>query len=399
MRVLHINSVPYGSTCRTMLGIARAAERHGVRCDTASGYSTHPVDDLPQNHVRIGGFCSKAVHMLLARLTGWNGCFSVLATLKLMGHIGRKQYDLLHFHNLHGWYVNLPLLVHFAKKRRIPVIWTLHDCWAFTGQCAHYTAIGCKRWQTGCFDCPQRHLYPQSMMDSCRSMYRLKKRWFASLPDVTLVTPSKWLAAQAAQSFLSRWPVRVIPNGIDLNVFKPTHGGFEYPNKDMVLGAANGWTARKGLDVFIELAKRLDDKYQIVLVGTDERIDRLLPNNIISIHRTQNTAELAQLYTAADVFVNPTYEDNFPTVNLEALACGTPVVTFDAGGSAECLAEGCGVAVPVGDVDAMESVIRRVCTEKPFDEHSCIDRAKVFDQQGAYEAYIALYQQKAGELS
>lgn len=397
MRVLHINSVPYGSTCRIMLGISRTAEEQGIRCDTASGYSTHPVMELTDRHIRIGGFLSKFIHMLLGRLTGLNGFFSVFATLGLIRRINREKYDLLHFHNLHGWYVNLPMLTRFVKKRRIPVIWTLHDCWAFTGQCAHYAAIGCSRWQSGCYDCPQRNWYPQSLMDLSRSMYRAKKRWFSSLPDAILVTPSKWLAAQAAQSFLRHLPVRVIPNGIDLNTFKPTHGGFAHPDQSMVLGVANGWTARKGLNVFIELAKRLEESCQIVLVGTDERIDRLLPDSIISIHRTQNAAELAQLYTAADVFVNPTYEDNFPTVNLEALACGTPVITFDAGGSAECLDESCGVAVPVGDVDALESAIRRTCIKKPFDRQRCIDRARAFDQQTAYQAYITLYQQKAGE--
>ena len=399
MRVLHINSVPYGSTCRVMLGIAKAAQQESILCHTAAGYSTHPVNALPDTHYRIGGLVSKSIHILLARLTGLNGCLSVLATLRLLGRIKRGKYDLLHFHNLHGWYVNLPLLMRFVKKHRLPVVWTLHDCWAFTGQCAHYTAIGCDRWRTACGQCPQRNLYPQSLADLSRFMHRMKKHWFTDLPDLTLVTPSKWLADQAAQSFLRNVPLKVIANGIDQTVFKPTPGEMILPGRYMVLGVSGGWTQRKGLDVFIELAGRLGNEYQIVLVGTDERIDQRLPENIISIHRTQNTAELAKLYTAADVFVNPTYEDTFPTVNLEALACGTPVITFDAGGSAECLDESCGTAVPVGNVAAMEAAIRHVCTEKPFSSQSCIRRARDFDQQSAFQAYLALYQQKAGERS
>ena len=227
----------------------------------------------------------------------------------------------------------------------------------------------------------------------------MKKRWFSDLPDLTLVTPSQWLAEQIGQSFLRDMPVQFIPNGIDLNTFQPISGVPEHSDRHMVLGVASGWTQRKGLDVFIELSKRLGDEYQIVLVGTDNRTDRLLPGNITSIHRTQNAVELAQLYTAADVFVNPTYEDTVPTVNLEALACGTPVITFDAGGSAECLDESCGTAVPTGDVDAMEQAIRHICIAKPFDTQNCLERAKQFDRQSAYLAYLTLYRQKAGERS
>lgn len=395
MRILHINSVPYGSTCRVMLGIAKAAQLAGYECDTAAGYSTHPVSELPDNHYQIGSPVSKLLHLIFAKTSGLNGCFSVLATLRLIARIKRKKYDLLHLHNLHGWYLHLPLLMRFIQRNQIPVVWTLHDCWAFTGQCAHYTAIGCQKWKTECHHCPQKHLYPQSLMDCSRMMHRAKKHWFASLTDAVLVTPSQWLADQLKASFLSVIPVRVIPNGMDLSTFHPAEG-WQKTGKYMVLGVASDWTQRKGLDVFIELAGRLEEDYQIVMVGTNDHIDALLPASIISIHRTQDTAELAKLYTAADVFVNPTYEDNFPTVNLEALACGTPVVTFDAGGSAECLTENCGIAVPAGNVDVLEAAIRRVCTQKPFAAEECIRRAKQFDQNSSYQAYLELYRQKAG---
>lgn len=395
MRILHINSVPYGSTCRVMLGITQAARAAGIVCHTAAGYSTHPVNELPADHDQIGGLISKLVHMTFARLSGLNGCFSLLATLRLIRKIKRESYDLLHFHNLHGWYVNLPLLMHYVKRNHLPVVWTLHDCWAFTGQCAHYTAIGCQKWKTECHHCPQKHLYPQSLADCSRMMHRAKKRWFASLPDAVLVTPSQWLADQLKESFLKDLSVRVIPNGIDLTVFRPVPG-LKKSAKYMVLGVASDWTQRKGLNVFIELSRRLDEDYQIVLVGADEQIDKRLPASITSIRRTQNTAELAEWYTAADVFVNPTYEDNFPTVNLEALACGTPVITFDAGGSAECLNESCGMAVAVGNVDTLEAAIRHVCAQKPFAPEECIKRAQQFDQISGYQAYLELYRQKAG---
>lgn len=399
MRVLQINSVPYGSTCRVMLGIAQAAQKQGIRCDVATGYSTHPLQEMHDSGIRIGGFASKAFHMVMARLTGLNGFFSIGPTIRLIRRIRHEQYDLLHFHNLHGWYVNLPLLMCFVRKRKIPVLWTLHDCWAFTGQCAHYTAIGCERWKSECYACPQKHLYPQSVADQSRCLYRCKKRWFASLPNVELVTPSNWLAQQVSQSFLQHLPTRVIPNGVDLSVFQPTPGGLTIPGKSIVLGVANGWTERKGLNIMIKLADRLGQNYQIVLVGTDEQTDHLLPDQIISIHRTQNAAELAKLYTAADVFVNPTYEDTFPTVNLESLACGTPVITSDAGGSPECIDEYSGLSVPAGDVDALEKTIRKVCTQHPFDAGHCVNRARQFDLKTAYDPYLTLYRQKVGEPS
>ena len=398
MRILHINSVPYGSTCRVMLGVARAAQEAGMICDTASGYSTHPASDLPEHHIHIGGALSKFVHMTLARLSGWNGCFSAAATIRLIRRIQREKYDLLHFHNLHGWYLHLPLLTRYIKKHRIPVIWTLHDCWAFTGQCAYYTAIGCERWQTGCFACPQKHLYPQSLVDASQMMYRAKQRWFANLPDVTLVTPSQWLADQIGQSFLRSFPVRVIPNGINLEVFQPLEQ--HEPTKTYtVLGVADGWTQRKGMHVFAGLPQLLGEQYRIVLVGTDEHTEPLLPDTIVKIRRTQNVQELAQLYASADVFVNPTFEDNFPTVNLEALACGTPVVAFDAGGSAECLTDTCGISVPVGDVGALAAAIRRICEDHVFSREKCRERAMAFDAAHAYQSYLTLYRQKAGETS
>lgn len=398
MRVFQINSVPYGSTCRVMMGIAQAASQSGIECHTASGYSTHPLPSLPENHFQIGGLWSKAVHMFLARLTGLNGFFSLIPTLRLIRHIQRGHYDLLHFHNLHGWYVNLPLLMRYVKSSKLPVVWTLHDCWAFTGQCAHYTAIGCDRWKMQCRSCPQTHLYPQSLPDLSGIMHRCKRRWFASLPDLTFVTPSHWLADQLGSSFLQNYSVQVIPNGIDLTLFKPAQT-LKNDTTYQILGVADGWTSRKGLDVLIELSKRLDSCYHITLVGTDEHTEKLIPKTITCIRRTQDTAELARLYANADVFVNPTYEDTLPTVTLEALACGTPAVVFHAGGSQECISENCGIAVPAGDVAELEKAVRWICTASPFRAADCVKHAKKFDKETAYQAYIALYQQKGEHLS
>jgi glycosyltransferase involved in cell wall biosynthesis len=226
-------------------------------------------------------------------------------------------------------------------------------------------------------------------------MWKLKKKWFTGIKDATIITPSQWLGDLVKQSYLGEYPVKVINNGIDLSVFKPTESDFRkkhnLENKHILLGVALFWDYKKGLDVFIELSKRLDDRYQIVLVGTSDEVDKQLPNNIISIHRTQNQEELAEIYSTADVLLNPTREDTFPTVNIESLACGTPIVTFNTGGSPEIINETCGVVTEVNDVDHMEKAIRRICEEKPYSKEACVSRASNFDKDEKFKEYVELY--------
>ena len=232
-------------------------------------------------------------------------------------------------------------------------------------------------------------------LDTSKKMYQLKKEWFCGVENMTIVTPSQWLSDLVKQSFLKDYPVKVINNGIDLSVFKPVESDFREKyglvDKKIVLGVSFGWGYRKGLDVFVELAKWLSDDYRIVLVGTDANTDSSLPENIISIHRTDNQTELAKIYTAADVFVIPTREENYPTVNMEAIACGTPVVTFKTGGSPEIVDESCGSVVEVDDGDAMEKEIIRICEEKPYSNSACLERAKTFDMNDRFNEYVELY--------
>ena len=226
-------------------------------------------------------------------------------------------------------------------------------------------------------------------------MYDKKRKLFTGL-DMTIVTPSQWLADLVKRSFLKEYPVQVIHNGINLQIFRPTQSDFraqnKFENKKIVLGVSFGWDERKGLDVFLSLAQRLPEEYQIVLVGTDGQVDKLLPKNICSIHRTQNQQELAEIYASADVFVNPTREDNYPTVNMEALACGTPMLTFRTGGSPETLDKTCGSVVACDDIDALEKEILRICTDKPYTEAACLERAKEFDQNERFKEYLKIYE-------
>jgi glycosyltransferase involved in cell wall biosynthesis len=303
---------------------------------------------------------------------------------------------VIHLHNLHGWFINLPLLFRYIKKHDIPVIWTLHDCWSFTGHCPYYDMVNCDRWRTGCHHCSQFRRYPGTWFDYSATMFRKKRRWFTGVKHMTVVTPSKWLADQVQCSYLGDYSVKVINNGVDLQVFQQDGADIrqrlQIDGKYMILGVAYEWDARKGLDVFTALAQRLGPDYRIVLVGTDERVDAQLPKEIISIHRTQNQRELAQLYSAADVFVNPTREENFPTVNMEALACGTPVVTFATGGSPEIIDEHCGIAVPKNDEQALENAIRRICQERSFTPEACRRRAGEFTQERFTAEYMDLYE-------
>lgn len=393
-KLLSLNAVPYGSTAKIMIGIDAVARRELFpESQTASGFSTHPIRELPAKHIRIGGGFGKAFHVAMSRITGLDGCFSYWSTKRLLKKAG--SFDLLHLHNLHGYYINLPLLFRYIKKHGIPVVWTLHDCWAFTGHCPHFTMAGCERWKNGCHDCPQYREYPQSLFDNSKRMYKLKKKWFTGVKKLTVVTPSRWLADLAGESFLGEYPVKVIHNGIDLSVFQPTESDFRTKyhceDKFILLGVAFDWGVRKGLDVFAELSKRLDDRFQIVLVGTNEQIDSKLPSNIISIHRTQNQTELAQIYTAADLFVNPTREEVLGLVNIESLACGTPVVTFRSGGSPECIDETCGSVVECGDTDALEKEIGRIASERPYTKEACLNKAASFDMYARFEEYMDLY--------
>ena len=256
--------------------------------------------------------------------------------------------------------------------------------------------VDCLKWESLCHDCPLRKSYAL-FKDRSKSLYNRKKQLFEGI-DLTIVTPSEWLAQVVKQSFLKDYPVQVINNGIDLKIFRPVEiGKFRSnykidANKKILLGVAFEWGIRKGLDVFIELAKRLDSNiYQIVLVGTNDTIDKQLPTNILSIHRTQNQQELAEIYADADLFINPTREENFPTVNIESLACGTPVLTYRTGGSAEMLDETCGFVVERGNIDELEREIIRICTFEPFSAETCVARAELYDKDLKFREYLSLY--------
>ncbi len=391
MKIVQINATcGIGSTGKICVGISNLLTGQGI--ENAILYSSQG------NGHECGISCSGDRYIkaqaLKSRIAGSYGFQSKGATKRMIAELERIKPDIVHLHNIHGHDCNLELLFRYFKEKQIKLCWTFHDCWAFTGYCTHFDMIQCGKWETQCSDCPQKKQFTW-FFDKSRRLFERKRELTEGL-DLTIVTPSQWLAGLVKRSFLKRYDVCVINNGIDLTVFKPTESDFRQryglEGKKLILGVAFGWGESKGLDVFIRLADRLDDSYQIVLVGTDDGTDQMLPEGILSIHRTQDQAELAGIYSAADVFVNPTREDSYPTVNLEAIACGTPVVTFRTGGSPEMLDDTCGSVVERNDVDALEEEIIRICTDKPFSEGQCVQKARTFDQNERLKEYLDLYE-------
>ena len=342
MKVLQINSVcGIRSTGRICTDLADVLEQNGHECKIAYGRESVP-EKYQKYAIRIGSDIDVKIHALEARIFDNAGFGSKKATERFIKWVEEYNPDVIHLHNIHGYYINIEVLFNYLAKANKPVVWTLHDCWLFTGHCAHYSFQKCDRWKNGCFQCPQKKCYPSSLcLDSSKKNWERKKSLFTSVKNLVLVVPSKWLANQVEQSFLGMYPIKIIPNGIDLGVFKPTSSDFRernnLENKKVILGVASAWGPRKGLNDFVELSKGLDDNYKIILVGLTEQQKNELPKNILGITRTNNVKELAEIYTAADVLFNPTYEDTYPTVNLEAQACGTPVVSYRTGGSVESI--------------------------------------------------------------
>lgn len=398
MKLLEINQSNYGSTGKIMIA---TAELSGAEYIIACANSRSNKKNHVENVVYIGNRITRNMNLLFQKYTGLVSLslLEVISTANFLRKVKQFAPDIIHLHNLHDCYISLPLLFRFIKKHNIPVVWTLHDCWAFTGRCPYFDIQKCDRWEIGCYSCPYpKEKYPATNVDRAGLMWKLKRKWFTGVKNMTIVTPSQWLADLVKKSFLKEYQVQVINNGIDLGKFKPTKSDFreryDLKNKYIVLGVAFEWEERKGLDVFVRLSKELGTEYRVVLVGTNDKVDELLPENILSIHRTHNQKELAEIYSAADVFVNPTREDNFPTVNIEAMACGTPVITFRTGGSPECIDEFCGSVVACDDIDMLTKEIVRRCELQPYSKQACMERAACFGERARFEEYVRLYEEK-----
>lgn len=365
MKILIINSVcGVGSTGRICVDIAQKLESYGHEVKIAYGRSNNVPELAKKYAVRIGNDWDRNLHLIRTRVFDEHGLGSSKATRRFLRWAEEYDPDLLWLHNLHGYYINYELLFDWIKCRpNMQVRWTLHDCWAFTGHCTHFMAVDCNQWKTHCIHCCQTRHYPASYArDNCSMNFTKKKNAFTGVKNMTIITPSCWLADLAKESFLGEYPIEVLHNTIDTSVFKPTEGDFRkrygLEDKFIILGVANVWNTRKGFNDFLKLADMLDDRFVIVLVGVSGKQLKDLPPRIVGIQKISDPHELAEIYSAADLFFNPTHEDNYPTVNLEAEACGTPVVTYAVGGAPETIRNENSVAIKPRDV---ESAFNFIC--------------------------------------
>jgi len=351
--------------------------------------------------IKIGNKKDILTHFALTRLFDRHGFGSVKATYEFVRKINKINPDIIHLHNIHGYYLNIEILFRYLKDTNINIVWTFHDCWPFTGHCSFFDRVNCERWQSECNKCPLRTGYPASwIMDRSRSNFIQKRELFTALKSLVIVTPSEWLADHVKHSFFRSYQIIVINNGVDLQSFRPVNpeiasSKYRIPAKRYVLGVANIWSRRKGYDDFIKLREVLDEKIPIVLVGLSNDQKRKLPKGIIGISHIDTLDDLSSLYSAAGAFINPTWTDNFPTVNLEALACGTPVITYDTGGSGESIDGNTGIVVPRGNIEALKSAVLQIFQNNPNEyKFFCRIRAEaLYDAKVRYEDYIRLYEE------
>ena len=396
-KLLQINvTANWGSTGKIAEQIGLCAQKHGWKSYIAYGRMMNPSKN---ELVKIGNAFDVYEHYAEARVLDNEGLASRRATRRLLERLNEIKPDVVHLHNIHDHFLNYPMLFRYLAEKMIPVVWTQHDQWATTGHCC-YNLVGCERWKDECHDCPLSKWY---CLDRSQRNFRLKKQLLADIPSLTIVPVSEWLGDNIRQSHLKARDINVIHNGIDINTFspQPTNAYERYgidKNKKIVLGVAAVWDKRKGLDDFYELAKRLSPaEYIIVIVGQRTEDIKHIENacQMVFVDRTQNSLELAQLYSSASVFVNPTYQDNYPTTNLEAIACGTPVITYKTGGSPEAVDEGTGAVVEQGDVNGLISAIERL--SKGDFKDACRKKAEAeFDNSKCFNPYMLLYNKLLG---
>jgi len=401
MKVLLINTVcGIRSTGRICTDIAEVLEKEGHDCKIAYGREVVP-DKYKKYAVKISTKLSVKMDAFFTRLFDNAGFNSFLSTKKFIKWIKQYNPDVIHLHNLHGYYLNVKLLFKYLAKANIPVVWTLHDCWAFTGHCSHFVSKNCNLWQTGCKKCPLKKSYPSSLIiDRSKKNYKDKKRLFTSVKNMTIVTPSDWLKGLVEKSFLGKYPVKTIRNGVDLTVFKPTESNFreEYglTDKMIILGVASAWGKNKGINNFIELSEKLGDDYKVVLVGLTKEQAKNVPEQILVIERTNSVSQLAEIYTTADVYFNPSRQETMGLTTVEAMACGTPAVVSNYTAVPEVIDENGGVVLKDLNVDNVLEVLNQVLSTT---YSNTIETAKKYEKIKQYMIYVNLYEEsfKAGE--
>lgn len=398
MFVVHINLTDKGSTGTIAYDILKGLENtESSGLVFVGGYNSQTKGAISfQSKFRL------RFNQVLAKLFDFEDKIAKKETKRLVKQLKKLNPDIVHLHNIHGYFINYKILFDYIKSANKKVVWTLHDCWAFTGHCAYFDMANCDKWKTGCGKCPNLKKYPNSwFFDRSSSLYKTKKAVFNGVKDMTIVCPSQWLAELVKQSYLSDYPIKVINNGINLEDFKiidnHTFDNVVDRSKKIILGVASPFGERKGYSNYISLSKIIDkEKYQIVMCGVnEEQVKELESYDIVGITRTDSKQKLAELYSLAYCFVNMTFEDNFPTVNIEALACGLPIITYNTGGSVEVITDDNGIVVEQGDIEAVKIAIYNL---PEYDRQKIADNAiKKYSSEIMANAYIDLYKMVIGE--
>jgi glycosyltransferase involved in cell wall biosynthesis len=344
---------------------------------------------------------AERLHYRLSKLTDKHGLFSAWATRRFLRKVKAIKPDIVHLHNIHGYYINYEILFNYLRKANIPVVWSLHDCWSMTGHCTHFVEVDCEKWKIQCYDCPLTGAYPYAKRDNSRQNYRLKRKMFTSLGErLNLVSSSQWLKSIIERSFFAECGAHqhIINNGIDITTFSPCEAakrsGYNLEGKKVIIAVASAWSERKGLGDMYKLSTMLPEDYRVVMVGLSQTQIDTAPSSVIALPRTNSATELAQWYSLADVFVNLTYEDTYPTTNLEAISCGTPVITYRTGGSPESVTPRTGRVVEQGNLEGVVKAIEELCAEdREAMRKRCREYAiEHFDRDKKYDMYLDLYE-------
>ena len=403
--LVEINTVVNNSTGRIMHDIQREADISGMETLSIVG-RRHVYTDVPC--VKFGNALSFWIHVIWTTLTDRHGLepvLSVIYTRKMVRRIREANPDIIHLHNIHGYYLHYPTLMKYlAYEYKGKIIWTFHDLWPITGHCAYYSAVNCDKWMTGCNHCPNKKRYPVSLgVDGSRKNYEIKKEQFTSLSNLTITVPSEWMASQVRQSFMGKYPVEVINNGIDTAVFDHNRlavdsytessrcvGKTACSDKKILLSVASIWDERKGLKDLVSLSDKLSDDYVMVIVGLSKHQISRLPKGVIGITRTENIEELVSLYSRAHIFINPSLEESFSLVTVEALSCGCPCIVLDTSAVAELVNDDNGVVLhshkPEDYLDAIKSIENR-----GYSRESVRATALKYDNKYMLEGYMRLY--------
>lgn len=390
----------WGSTGKIVEGIGKLALSNGWEVYVAHGARYRNASELKS--IQVTSKCGEMLHYVESSLFDAQGLGSCCETKWFLKKMDKIKPDLVHIHNIHGCFINYPLLFKYLKEHNIPVVWTLHDCWSMTGHCTHFMRTDCQKWKTRCHHCPQKKTFPATyLLDRSRRNYILKKGLFTSMPVMHITTVSNWLKGIAEASYLNKYPVAVVPNGIKTEVFTPEASNIKeqygLQGKKLLLAVAIGLDERKGLYDYINLAEKLSADYQLMLVGLTEEEQKALPKSIIGVKRTNGAKELAAYYSAADTLLSLSYEETFGLTIAEAMACGTPAIVYDNTAQPELITDETGRVVSTGDVDAVLAAIKEVCS-KPKETYTnkCRSFALQYDEALSYQKYLDIYKSIIG---